>query len=57
MSDDKNTQMIDYIIEYDATDPSSIESYSKRMIGKTFRQIWEEDEINCTPCQGHFELV
>lgn len=35
---------MDYLIDYDTTDPISIEIYSQRMIGKTFRQIWEEDE-------------
>ena len=27
---------------YDKTDPVSIEGYAKKMIGKTFREIWEE---------------
>ena len=31
-------------IEYDKTDPLSIEEYAQRLIGKTFRQIVEEDE-------------
>lgn len=35
---------IDYDIDYDKTDPQSIEQYSQKMIGKTFRQILEEDE-------------
>ncbi len=30
--------------DYDKTDPESIEMYAKGMIGKTFRQIAEEDE-------------
>lgn len=33
-----------YTVEYDSADPVSIEAYSQRMIGKTFRQIIEEDE-------------
>lgn len=35
---------IDYLIEYDRSDPISIEEYSQKLIGKTFRQIWEEDD-------------
>ncbi len=35
---------MDYILEYDRTDPRSIEAYSQRMVGKTFRQILKEDE-------------
>lgn len=36
--------MMEYIIEYDRKSPSSIEAYAQRLIGKTFRQIIEEDE-------------
>ena len=32
----------DYEIGYDKTDPRSIESYSQRMIGRTFREVIEE---------------
>ncbi len=35
---------MDFIIEYDRTDPSSIAAYAQKLIGKTFRQIWDEDE-------------
>lgn len=35
---------INHLIEYDRTDPISIEVYSQKMVGKTFRQILEEDE-------------
>ena len=35
---------MDYLIDYDKTDPISIETYSQKMIGKSFREIWEEDE-------------
>ncbi len=35
---------IEYLIEYDKADPVSIEAYSQRLVGKTFRQIWEEDD-------------
>ncbi len=31
-------------LEYDKTDPESIEAFSKRLIGKTFREIWEAAE-------------
>lgn len=37
-------ESIDYIVEYDRSDPISIEVYSQKLIGKTFRQIWEEDD-------------
>jgi DNA mismatch repair protein MutH len=33
-----------YLVEYDKSDPTSIEIYSQKLIGKTFRQIWEEDD-------------
>lgn len=35
---------MEYTIEYDRRSPSSIEAYSQRLIGKTFREIIEEDE-------------
>lgn len=35
---------VDYIVEYDRSDPISIEKYSQRMVGKKFREIWEADE-------------
>lgn len=35
---------VDYIAEYDRSDPLSIETYSKNLVGKTFRQICEEDD-------------
>lgn len=35
---------IDYIIGYDKTNPLSIEVFSQKLIGKTFRQICEEDK-------------
>ncbi|MCI9152613.1 MAG: restriction endonuclease [Ruminococcus sp.] len=34
---------VNYLAEYDRKDPTSIERYSQRMIGKSFRDIWEED--------------
>lgn len=36
--------MMDYMIEYDRRSASSIEAYSQRLVGKTFREIIEEDE-------------
>lgn len=35
---------MDYLIDYDRTDPISIEAYAQRMVGKTFREIIEDDE-------------
>lgn len=35
---------MDYLSEYDKTSPASIEEYSQKLIGKSFREIWEEDE-------------
>lgn len=34
---------MEYIIEYDRRDPKSIEAYAQKLIGKTFRQICDED--------------
>lgn len=36
------------MLGYDKTDPISIETYSQRLIGKTFREIWEEDDARQT---------
>ena len=36
---------MEIIIEYDKSNPSSIEAYAQRLIGKTFRQISQEDEM------------
>lgn len=35
---------MDYLIEYDRSDPISIEAYSQKLIGKSFREIWDEDD-------------
>ena len=35
---------MDYLVEYDKSDPISIEMYSQRMIGKRFRELLEADE-------------
>lgn len=40
------TKKIDYEQEYDVTSPLSIEEYAKRLLGKTFAQICEEDKNN-----------
>ncbi len=37
---------MDYQVEYDRGDPISIETYSKKMIGKTFRDIINEDNVD-----------
>lgn len=36
---------MDYKLGYDETDPLSIEEYGKKLIGKTFRMICDEDDI------------
>lgn len=33
-----------YLVEYDRSDPKSIERYSQKMVGKTFREILEDDD-------------
>lgn len=45
---------IDYLIEYDRSDPISIEVYSQKLIGMTFRQIWEEDDGKRRRCDIWF---
>ena len=35
---------VDYTAEYDSSDSLSIEAYSQKMVGKTFREICEEDD-------------
>lgn len=35
--------------EYDEKDPRSIEHYAKKMLGKTFYEIWEENEERLDP--------
>ena len=35
---------MEYIIEYDKSNLSSIEDYAQRLIGKIFRQISQEDD-------------
>ena len=34
-----------YLKEYDETDPISIETYTKKLIGKTFADVCREDDI------------
>lgn len=34
-----------YLKEYDETDPISIETYAKKLIGKTFADVCREDDI------------
>lgn len=37
--------MMNYLEEYDETDPISIETYAKRLIGKTFADVCRKDDI------------
>lgn len=34
-----------YFLEYDETDPISIEAYGKKLIGKTFQDVCDEDDM------------
>lgn len=36
---------MDYLLEYDDTDPISIESYGKKLIGKTFQDVCDDDDM------------
>lgn len=36
---------MEYLHSYDETDPTSIESYGKRLVGKTFAEVCVEDDI------------
>lgn len=36
---------MNYLEEYDETDPISIETYAKRLIGKTFADVCRQDDI------------
>ena len=40
--------MMNYLEEYDETDPISIETYAKRLIGKTFADVCKQDDITKT---------
>ena len=38
----------DRMLEYDETDPKSIEAYGKKLIGMTFQDVCDQDEkIKC----------
>lgn len=37
---------MEYRVEYDKSNPSSIEAYAQRLIGKTFRQVCDDDTVN-----------
>ena len=37
--------MMNYLEEYDETDPISIETYAKKLIGKTFADVCKQDDI------------
>lgn len=41
-------RIVDYKVEYDKSNPLSIEAYSQKMIGKTFREICAEDDARQT---------
>ena len=36
---------MDYLIDYDRSNPISIETYAQKLIGKSFREVWEADGI------------
>lgn len=36
---------VNLLTEYDRSDPKSIETYAQKMVGKTFREICEEDDV------------
>lgn len=38
-------RIVDYKVEYDKSNPLSIEAYSQKMVGKTFREICAEDDV------------
>lgn len=40
--------IMDYLSEYDYTDPLSIETYSQRLIGKSFREVRDENDARLT---------
>ena len=49
--------MMNYLEEYDETDPISIETYAKRLIGKTFADVCKQDDITKNyGCQGDCKL-
>ena len=35
---------LEFTIEYDRANPSSIEAYAQRLIGRSFRDVMDEDE-------------
>ena len=46
--------MMNYLKEYDETDPISIETYAKQLIGKTFVDVCKQDDITkaTSPASG-----
>ena len=48
---------VEYLIEYDKADPISIEVYAQKLIGKTFRQICEEDEAGIAQRTGDEDKI
>ena len=45
---------MNYLEEYDETDPISIETYAKRLIGKTFADVCKQDDIIKARCICEF---
>lgn len=41
----KKGKYMEYILKYDNTDPKSIEEYGKKLIGKTFQDVCDEDDL------------
>ena len=37
---------LDYLIEYDESNPISIEKYAQRLIGKTFADVCNQDDLD-----------
>lgn len=37
---------MEYIVEYDKSNPLSIEAYAQRLVGKTFRQVCDDDTVS-----------
>lgn len=35
---------MNYLIDYDKSNPISIETYAQKLVGKSFREVWETDD-------------
>ena len=49
--------MMNYLEEYDETDPISIETYAKRLIGKTFADVCRKDDITKQWLSGRLQIT